>query len=83
MIFSPTSDALIEKAKESYCLGLIDERRLEYVTGKALTEYGYDAILDLPLSYDLENARALNKAATHRGFWASFRAGFKKALLLP
>lgn len=63
IVVSRTSDALIEKAKECYVLGLISAYRLEYVTNLALTQPGYDAILDLPLTFELDDARRLERKA--------------------
>jgi hypothetical protein len=64
VIVSRTSDALIEKAKDCYALGLIDIRTLERVTQRALTEPGYNAIMDLPLDHEIAQARKLEKGTT-------------------
>ncbi len=61
-----TADALIEKAKESYSLGLITEETLERVTTRALNEPGYTALLELPLDFRLEEARSLARKARRK-----------------
>ena len=61
-----TADALIKKAEECYSLGLITQQTLESVTRRALSEPGYTAILELPLSHQLDEARRLSaQAARH------------------
>lgn len=59
MIVSPLADAVIEKAQECYVLGLISVSRLETVVRRASTEPGYDALLDLPTRWRIDEARKL------------------------
>ncbi len=63
---SRTADAVIAKAEESYELGLISTTTLENVTRRALTEPGYNAILELPLDSELEDARSLERKAARK-----------------
>jgi hypothetical protein len=60
-IVSRTAEALIDKAKDCYELGLIDITTLERVTERALTQPGYTALLDLPLDFRVKEARALEQ----------------------
>jgi hypothetical protein len=60
-----TGDAIVEKAKECYALGLIDRRKLERVIVEA-DRPGYDPILDLPFDWEVEDARNLARKAAVR-----------------
>ncbi len=80
MISSLTAEQIISTAKECYELGLIDKTRLELVTRKAETEVGYNAILDLPLSHEIENERELRRKAARIEQRASVRRRFLRAI---
>lgn len=66
VVTSLTADAIVERAKECYALGLITEDRLRDVTRKAYTIPGYDPIVDLPLIHEVEAERALRREAARR-----------------
>ncbi len=71
-----TADALIAKAEECYSLGLITESTLETVTQRALREPGYTAILELPYTYQIDDARSLAAAARRRAHRSKLRRIF-------
>lgn len=61
---SALADAVIDKARECYRLGLIDERKLERVTRRALTDPEYatgGVILDLPFDWHIREAQQLER----------------------
>jgi hypothetical protein len=63
-VTSALADAVIDKARECYRLGLIDERKLERVTRLALAEPDYatsGVIIDLPFDWHIAEARRLER----------------------
>lgn len=66
---SLTSDRIIKSAEECFALDLISQQKLEFVTKMALTEPGYDPIIDLPLPWVIEEERRLRRRAARREFW--------------
>ncbi len=66
MTLSLSGEEVIAKAKECYALDLISEATLERVTRNAETTPGYDAILDLPMDWEVEHERELRRRALPR-----------------